>query len=64
MIEIRGDFNKEGFTAEITKAVGSIEEVQSLTQRVTLEIRDFLTQEAEVQQALEKVLAKPGGRMS
>ncbi|XP_051153639.1 uncharacterized protein LOC127276930 [Leptopilina boulardi] len=64
LIKIRGDSDKGAFTADVAKAVGSMGKVQSSDRRVTLEIRDLdcLTQEAEVQQVLEKELGKPGSR--
>ncbi|XP_043479900.1 uncharacterized protein LOC122509731 [Leptopilina heterotoma] len=64
LIKFRGDSDKDAFTAEVTKAVGSMGKVQSLDRRVTLEIRDLdsLTQEAEVQQVLSEAMGKPGNR--
>lgn len=60
MFEIRGESNEENFTAEVTKAVGSLGKVQFVSRRVVLEIRDLdcLTQVEKVQEALKRVLVK------
>ncbi|XP_051161507.1 uncharacterized protein LOC127281694 [Leptopilina boulardi] len=64
LIRVEGDSDKVGFIAKVIKAVGSIGKVQMVDRKVTLEIRDldFLTHEAEVQEALERELGMAGSR--
>lgn len=59
LFRIAGESNKEAFTANVAKAVGSMCRVQSVDQKVVFEIRElkYLIQEEEVQQML---LEKPG----